>query len=146
MLKEMEQLEIERMKEEAELKQAYMKELKYNKYLEQQREKLQEHKQKQSLEEVKKRRKDEEAKKKEKERLAKEAREQEKKKKMIADYKQKKLITEELLANADLDDISQGDDGAYEAAKVDDETVSNEEDADALMNQMIEQYSGINAG
>jgi len=52
---------------------------------------------------------------------------------MIADYKQKKLITEELLANADLDDISQGD-GAYEAAKGDDETVSNEEDADALMN------------
>jgi hypothetical protein len=37
--------------------------------------------------------------------LAKEQRDQEKKKKMVQDYKQKKLITEELLANADLDNF-----------------------------------------
>lgn len=43
MLKEMEKLEQERLKEEAEIKAALEKELKYNRYLEQQREKLQEH-------------------------------------------------------------------------------------------------------
>ena len=52
---------------------------------------------------------------------------------MIADYKQKKLITEELLANADLDDISNENYGARQG-NFDDETASNEEDADALMN------------
>jgi hypothetical protein len=36
----------------------------------------------------------------------KEQRDHESKKKMIADYKVKKLMTEELLANADLDGIS----------------------------------------
>ena len=40
MLKEMEQLENERLKEEAEIKKALEKELKYNQYLEKQREKL----------------------------------------------------------------------------------------------------------
>ena len=145
MLQEMEQLEIERMKEEAELKQAYMKELKYNKYLEQQREKLQEHKQKQSLDEVRKRRKEEELKKKEKDRLSKEARDHEQKKKMIAEYKQKKLITEELLANADLDSISQENENyGARGGGFDDDAVSNEDEADAIMNQMIEQYSGVN--
>lgn len=78
---------MERMREEAELKQAYNKELKYNKYLVQQREKLQEFRQKQALEETKKKRKEEEAKKKEKERVAREAKEHEEKKKMIAEYK-----------------------------------------------------------
>jgi hypothetical protein len=50
----------------------------------------------------------------------------ERKKKEIADYKQKKIMTEELLANADLD-IS-GDD------------YSDEEDANAIMDQMIQEY------
>lgn len=45
---------------------------------------------------------------------------------MIQDYKQKKLITEELLANADLDDISYGE-------KQDSGNESNEEEANALM-------------
>jgi len=136
---------MERMKEESELKQAYMKELKYNKYLEQQREKLQEHKQKQSLDEARKRRKEEDIKKKEKERLAKEAREHERKKKMIAEYKQKKLITEELLANADLDSISQENENyGARGGGFDDDVASNEDDADALMNQMIEQYGEMN--
>lgn len=40
MLKEMEQLENERLKEEAEIKKALQKELKYNQYLEKQRDKL----------------------------------------------------------------------------------------------------------
>lgn len=55
---------------------------------------------------------------------------------MIADYKQKKLITEELLANADLDDISQENDnyGGTRGGGFEEETASNEEDADALMN------------
>ena len=47
---------------------------------------------------------------------------------MIADYKQKKLITEELLANADLDGISDGvgyDDGKFEESG----NESNEEEA-----------------
>ena len=47
---------------------------------------------------------------------------------MIADYKHKKLITEELLANADLDGISDGagyDDGKFEGS----DNESNEEEA-----------------
>jgi len=41
MLKEMDQLEQERLKEETDIKKALAKELKYNQYLEKQREKLQ---------------------------------------------------------------------------------------------------------
>lgn len=52
---------------------------------------------------------EEKLKKKEKDKVLKEARDQEKKKRMIADYKVKKLYTEELLANADLDGISDDD-------------------------------------
>jgi len=75
----------------------------------------------------------------------KEAREHEQKKKMIADYKQKKLITEELLANADLDSISQENENfGARGGGFDDDVASNEDDADAIMNQMIEQYSGMN--
>ena len=58
---------------------------------------------------------------------------------MIADYKHKKLITEELLANADLDGISDGagyDDGKFEGS----DNESNEEEANQVMDQMIEQY------
>jgi len=52
---------------------------------------------------------------------------------MIAEYKQKKLITEELLANADLDGISDGDEG-YSNAKFDDSGAeSNEDEANAVM-------------
>ena len=43
MLKEMEKLEQDRLKEEADIQAALEKELKYNRYLVQQREKLQEH-------------------------------------------------------------------------------------------------------
>jgi hypothetical protein len=56
---------------------------------------------------------------------------------MIADYKVKKLMTEELLANADLDGIS--DNNEYQHQKFDDSgNESNEEDANAVMDQMIE--------
>ena len=82
------------------------------------------------MEQTKKQRQDQKSKAKERERLLQEQKEHERKKKQIAEYKQKKLITEELLANADLDDVSYGQS-------------SNEEDADKLMNEMIEQYKGI---
>lgn len=61
------------------------------------------------------------------------------KKKMIADYKVKKLMTEELLANADLDGISGQDN--YGHAQNDSGAESNEEDANAVMEQMMKQYS-----
>lgn len=89
------------------------------------------------------------AKKKEKETRQKEAREHERKKKMIADYKQKKLLTEELLANADLDGFSDNDDYTLKQVQPDtskgfemDED-SNEEEANAVMDQMIEQYKNM---
>lgn len=87
---------------------------------------------------------EEKIKKKEKEQKRKEARDHENKKKMIAEYKQKKLLTEELLANADLDGISGGQD-EYSNAKFDLEDDSNEEDANAVMDQMIEQYQNKTA-
>jgi len=84
------------------------------------------------LEQTKKQKDEEKAKKKEKERLLKEQRDHELQKKMIIDYKQKKLITEELLANADLDGISGGDD--YQQHQFDDSgNESNEDDANAVM-------------
>lgn len=51
-------------------------------------------------------------------------------------------MTEELLANADLDGISGGNQDDYSNAKFDleDDDDSNEEDANAVMDQMIEQY------
>ncbi len=130
MLKEMEQLENERLKEEAEIKAAIQKELKYAKYLEQQRDKLENHRL-QKMQESSKLKKDEEKqKKKERQRMLKEQQEQEQKKKMIEQYKQKKLITEELLANADLDVISGEDNyGGFD----NDGNESNEEEANAVM-------------
>jgi len=53
---------------------------------------------------------------------------------MIAEYKQKKLITEELLANADLDSISQENENYGTRGGFEDDAASNEDDADALMN------------
>lgn len=83
---------------------------------------------------------EEKARRKEKDSKKKEARDHENKKKMIAEYKQKKLLTEELLANADLDGISGGGQDEYSNARFDLEDDSNEEDANAVMDQMIEQY------
>jgi hypothetical protein len=58
---------------------------------------------------------------------------------MIADYKVKKLMTEELLANADLDGISDNNNYSYQKEKFNDSgNESNEEDANAVMDQMIE--------
>lgn len=66
---------------------------------------------------------------------------------MIADYKVKKLMTEELMANADLDGISDNNQDYYQNQKFDDSgNESNEEDANAVMDQMIEQYKGAGAG
>lgn len=101
----MEKLEIERAKEEQEIKQSLQKEQKYNQYLEKQRSKLQEHREVQVIDKRKDVDAERDAKRKEKDRIQKEARDQEKKKRMVADYKQKKLITEDLLANADLDNF-----------------------------------------
>ena len=136
MLKEMEKLEQERLKEEAEIKAALQKELKYNKYLEQQRVKLQEHQKQKVLETEKE--KQQQAKKAKQERLErqKQLEEHEKKKKKIAEYKQKKLLTEELLANADLDGMSNDDYTPDDVMSLG----SNEEEANAVMDQMIQQY------
>ena len=71
MMQEMEALEAERLKEEQELKAAYQKELKYNKYLEDQRSKLAEHRMKKAEEQQKKAEQDALAKRKEKQRLEK---------------------------------------------------------------------------
>ena len=60
---------------------------------------------------------------------------------MIADYKVKKLMTEELLANADLDGISGQDNYGGGQAHNDSGAESNEEDANAVMEQMMQQYS-----
>ena len=60
----------------------------------------------------------------------------ERQKKKIAEYKQKKAITEEMLANADLDDLedvfdSEGDD-------------QKDEDAGKFLDEMIDRYGAKN--
>jgi len=52
---------------------------------------------------------------------------------MIQEYKQKKLATEELLANADLSELEGGHHDSY----------SDEGEANAVMDQMIEEYKGM---
>lgn len=132
MLKEMEKLEQERQKEELEIKQALQKEQKYNQYLEKQRGKLQEHRELQVLSKAKDNDQERQEKRKERERLAKEQRDQEKKKKMVQDYKQKKLITEELLANADLDNFMEPTSHNQDVFDLEGDE-SNEEEANAVM-------------
>jgi hypothetical protein len=63
---------------------------------------------------------------------------------MVHDYKQKKLITEELLANADLDNFMEPAAAAVGGTTHDvfdlEGDESNEEEANAVMDQMMEQY------
>ena len=65
----------------------------------------------------------------------KEKEDHEKKKRMIQDYKQNKLVTEDLLQNADLDGF-----GAYGRMHPGGEE-SDEEEANQVMDQMLEQYN-----
>jgi len=85
-------------------------------------------KQEKREQEIKKQKTDELAKKKAKERKLKEKKDHEATKKMIQEYKQRKLATEELLANADLDDLEGELNDSY----------SDEGEANAVMDQMIE--------
>ena len=106
MQKEIAQLDEERKREEQELQKARDKEAKYNKYLAKQREKLAGHAQEKMKEDEKRRQQEEEKKKKEAKERKRQQKEHEAKKRAIAAYKEKKRNAEELLANADLDDLS----------------------------------------
>ena len=148
MQKEIEQLEAERKLEEQELQKARDKEKKYNKYLEKQREKLAEHNREKVIEDDKRKRQEAEQKKKEARERQKKQKEHEQKKRAIEAYKEKKRNAEELLANADLDDLdSDGDDyqefkQSPRKADAYDDVEASEDDASRYLNKMIELYKG----
>ena len=151
MQKEIAQLDEERKREEQELQKARDKEAKYNKYLAKQREKLAGHTQEKMKEEQKKKEQEEQKQKKEAKEKKKKQKEHEAKKRAIAAYKEKKRNAEELLANADLDDLSSDEEFQTYSKQVkrpaavaesDEDVENSEEDASRYLDKMIQMYSG----
>ena len=132
-----------------ELQKARDKEQKYNKYLAKQRERLASHAREKAVEDEKKMKKDAEAKKKEARDRKKQQRDHEAKKRAIEAYKEKKRNAEELLANADLDDLDSDEEDyqlytqpnkAKKDDEYDDDVEGSEGDASRYLDKMIEMY------